>query len=167
MRLHAWKICDSLSGDEVLDLTDQAVPIHSRGYLKAAGGFRPFQVGGRYAGAGAGYYGRGAGWSGEDILVHCVDYTSGYDRADRVPRELKARIMDQLVIEIASAFGDGIAGGLAGSSISVGPLHESVQTTMSATSAWYGARLKEKQESNKRWDDQNLLKYRGIRFASS
>lgn len=167
LRLHSWKIYDALTGEAVLDLTNQAVPIHSRGYLKAAGGYRPFQIGGRYVGAGGGYYGRAGTWSGEDLLVHCVDYTSGYDRSSRVPRELKARILDQLIIEIASAFGDGIAGGLAGSSISVGPLHESIQTTLSATSSFFGSRLKEKQEANKRWDEQNLLKYRGIRFASS
>lgn len=167
-RLHSWKVI-AYDGTEVFDLTNFAVPIHSQALLRAG-----LRVGiGQDAGAswhrGGIVYGgvAGAGINPEDLYLYCADYTSGYDHASRVPRELKAQIIDQLIIEISSAFGEGIAGGLASSSLSVGPLHESITSTMSSMSSWFGARILEKVNSRKRWDKLNLERYRGIKFASS
>jgi hypothetical protein len=167
-RLHGWKIC-AYDGSEVFDLTKFAVPLHSHGLLRAGLRIGVGQDGGAGWRRGGVVYGGAAagGINPEDLYLYCADYTSGYDHATRVPRELKAQIIDQLIIEISSAFGEGIAGGLASSSLSVGPLHESINTTMSSMSGFYGARINEKVKSRARWDKLNLARYRGIKFASS
>lgn len=167
-RLHQWKVC-AYDGTEVFDLTDFAVPMHSHGLLRAGLRIGIGQQGGagwRRGGVVAGDLVAG-GINPEDLFLYCADYTSGYDHASRVPRELKAQVIDQLIIEISSAYGEGIIGGLASSSLSVGPLHESISSTLSATSAYYGARIMEKVQARARWDKMNLSRFRGIKFAST
>lgn len=62
-----------------------------------------------------------------------VDHVSGYDRANRVPRDLVNFIQKTIAVHLLSRYGDGIVGGLANFSVSAGVIHESVGTTMSAS----------------------------------
>ena len=91
--------------------------------------------------------------------AYFVDYVTGYDNASRVPSDLRELIAKVLSIKIMSAYGDGIVSGLASFSIGVGVLHESVNTTMSATSAFFGARIKQFQEELKEWYQTHKNRY--------
>ena len=90
---------------------------------------------------------------------YLIDYATGYDNASRVPDDLKELVAKVLAIKIMSAYGDGIVSGLASFSIGVGVLHESVNTTMSAASAFFGARIKQFQEEIKDWMQRHKNRY--------
>ena len=91
--------------------------------------------------------------------AYFIDYVTGYDQANRVPSDLRELVAKVLSIKIMSAYGDGIVSGLASFSIGVGALRESVNTTMSATSAFFGARIKQFQEEIKDWYQTNKNRY--------
>ena len=96
-----------------------------------------------------------------------VDYVSGYDHASRVPSDLKDLIAHIFEIKLLSAYGDGIVGGMANFSISIGGgiISESVGTTMSATSAYFGARIMQLQGYVKDWLAKNESRYKGVRMV--
>lgn len=72
--------------------------------------------------------------------VHYIDFISGYDSAARVPAELCEVIGMLACLRVMSAHGESKAGAIASYSVGVGPLHESISTTQSATSSLFGAR---------------------------
>ncbi|EMJ56515.1 hypothetical protein LEP1GSC111_1242 [Leptospira interrogans str. UT126] len=72
--------------------------------------------------------------------VHYIDFISGYDSAARVPAELCEVIGILACLRVMSAHGESKAGAIASYSVGVGPLHESISTTQSATSSLFGAR---------------------------
>lgn len=65
--------------------------------------------------------------------AYLVDYISGYDHANRVPKDLLMLAHKVIAIHILSRYGDGIVGGLANFSVGLGVINESVGTTMSAS----------------------------------
>ena len=89
-----------------------------------------------------------------------IHYISGYELACLVPDDLVEYIRNLVAVKIMSSYGDGIVSGLANFSIGVGVLHESVGTTMSATSAFFGARIKEFQDWIKDWKERNMNRYK-------
>ena len=158
-RLHNWEVKSPFTGETLINLTDYALINYRRGTMRAA----LFNTGSY-----AGYSGMPiAQWrfgTGRHAAAHFIDYTTGYDHADRVPRELKEVLINRMTIDVMSAYGDGIVGGLANSSVSVGSLSESIGTTMSATSAYYGARIAEKQKWEENWFKTRAHAYSGVGF---
>lgn len=70
-----------------------------------------------------------------------VDYKAGFEQ-DKVPDDIIQLVSLQASMNILNPAGDLIAGaGIASSSLSIGGLSQSINTTSSATNAGYGARL--------------------------
>lgn len=156
--LHRWRIVAPHDGQELYDLTPHTLIDHKTSSLHAAIFYNGMFGGGPAAQP-------IAAWRLQNLrhaIVHEVDFTSGYDRAERVPHELKDQILKRMIVAVMSAFGDGIVGGLANSSVSVGVLHESIGTTMSATSAYFGARIHQIGKEIDEWMKTRAPAYRGI-----
>ncbi len=95
-----------------------------------------------------------------------VDYIAGYKNAKDVPFELVEIIGMLAAINLMADFGDGVVSGLANASVSLSGISESFGTTLSATSAFFGARIKDYTDRLTTWFKENKKKYRGIRLAA-
>ncbi len=156
MRVEKWQFQNPYSDTQIIDLL-QGCEINYEG-----GTLTNVRWGGYYNDYGGGGDGvrhaslplrasRITAYYGDFPNAHLIDYATGYDSAARVPDDLKELVAKVLAIKIMSAYGDGIVSGLASFSIGVGVLHESVNTTMSATSAFFGARILQLQGEVKEW----------------
>lgn len=97
--------------------------------------------------------------------THYIDFISGYDSAARVPSELREIIGLITAVKIMSTYGDGLAAGVASYSVGVGVLHESVSTTQSATSSFFGSRILEVNNYIKDWYNRHYHRYKPIRMG--
>lgn len=88
-----------------------------------------------------------------------VDYTTGYQTSDFVPNDLRAVVGSLATIKALASIGDGLLAGFSSSSVSIDGLSESFSSTQSATSAYFGARIKELTDEIKDWLSKNRLKY--------
>ncbi len=159
VHVHKWELRSVHDGQLLIDLLPYAIIDRATGLLSAP----VFNVHGRGPAAmPIAAYRIG---TQEMQYVHCVDYSTGYEHASQVPRELVEVVINRMTIDVMSAYGDGIVGGLANSSVSVGVLSESIGTTMSATSAYFGARIAEKQKWEADWFKQRAGYYKGIKLG--
>ncbi len=90
------------------------------------------------------------------------DYTSGYPTSDFVPRGLRAVIGKWGCIKCLQTVGDGLLAGFSSQSVSLDGLSESFSSTQSATSAYFGARIKSYQDEIKIWLEHNRYKHGSI-----
>lgn len=97
------------------------------------------------------------------------DYETGYESADFVPEGLRATVAKYATIKALAAVGDGILAGFSSQSVSLDGLSESFSSTQSATSAYFGARIKQYSDEIKEWLVRNRYKYSpvGISFVGS
>ena len=65
-------------------------------------------------------------------------------------------------IKALASVGDGLLAGFSSSSISLDGLSESFSSTQSATSAYFGARIKQYQDEIKEWLKTNRYKFSNI-----
>jgi hypothetical protein len=163
-RLHKWDIFFPVTGQRMIDLRERAIIKSGAGILQAVFVKVPYT---NTSPVPTGI----VAWRsmiGATAMpgAYQVDYTSGYDHANRVPAELKEQILKLFTISLMSSFGDGIIGGMANYSVSTGVLSESVGTTMSATSAYYGARILQLTNELKEWWKSSRLKYQGVGFRA-
>lgn len=150
---------------EVIDLTDW-VSIY-----KKAGQVSFYPKGSTVYGIG--YKGSGilAAWPGmmqrKYPQGYKVDYTTGFPSSDFVPKDLRKAIGLLATIDILNWVGDGLMAGFSSSSVSLDGLSESFSSTQSATSAYFGARIKSYTEQLKLFVKNNKNKYQNIpiRFA--
>lgn len=77
-----------------------------------------------------------------------VDYVAGYAK-DKLPLDISQVIGKMAAINILGVAGDALLAGIASMSTSVDGLSESLSTTASATSATYGAHIKQYQDEVK------------------
>jgi len=161
LKLHKWLLAFPFTGNSYIDLTSKAIPRHWSGILKAVfvkvpwANIAPAPMGiNAWRGLMHGYAQLPGGYQ--------VDYTTGFDHASRVPAELKEQIMKLVTINVMSAYGDGLIGGMSSYSTSVSVLSESVSTTMSATSAFFGARIKQLTDEIQAWWKQRRSAYGGV-----
>lgn len=91
-----------------------------------------------------------------------VDYTTGYLNSDFIPRGLRSVIGKWACIKCLASIGDGLLAGFSSQSVSLDGLSESFSSTQSATSAFFGARIKQYQEEVKQWLSKNRYKYGAI-----
>jgi len=89
-----------------------------------------------------------------------IDYKTGYENAKNVPRDLVEAVRLIASIAILNDFGDGRTAALASQSTNLNSISESFTTTMSATSAMYGARIAQFQKQLKEWYVRNHNKYK-------
>jgi len=87
------------------------------------------------------------------------DYTTGYESADFVPEGLRSTIGKYATIKALAVVGDGLLAGFSSQSVSLDGLSESFSSTQSATSAYFGARIKQYSDEIKEWLTRNRYKF--------
>jgi hypothetical protein len=92
-------------------------------------------------------------------LFYAIDYVAGFENSDAVPEDLRAAIGKMCAIEVLNIVGDGLLAGFSSSSLSLDGVSESFSSTQSATSATYGARIKEYGDELTAWIKDNKLKF--------
>ncbi|TGM05961.1 hypothetical protein EHQ76_06760 [Leptospira barantonii] len=163
-RVHRWVLTLPYSGNTVLELTNRATIQYKNGILRALYTRIPFMNSGPPQ---VGIQGFRSLQSMTNIPgAYQVDYTTGYDHASRVPRELKDQILKYFAICFLSSYGEGIIGGVANYSTSVGVISESIGTTMSAENGFYSARIKQLSGELKDWWKTAKIRYSGITFGA-
>lgn len=166
-RLHEFALYLPLSAQRFVDLKQRASILHKHSMVRAMFIAMPYGYGGNTGSIGLNSW-RAFISSAGNILpqAYRIEYTSGYTHSRLVPAELKEILMDYITINVMSAYGDGIVGGMSNYSTSVGILSESVGTTMSATSAYYGARIEQLGKKIQNWWKARQGAYGKIIFSS-
>lgn len=145
---------------DILDLTDWA------SMYKKSGELTFYPKGSTVYGIG--YAGSGilAAWPG---MMHRryphgyeIDYTTGFINSDYVPRDLRKAIGMLAALNTLGWVGDGLMAGFSSSSVSLDGLSESFSSTQSATSAYFGARIKSYTDQLKEFVKHNKNKYGNI-----
>jgi len=90
------------------------------------------------------------------------NYTTGYKNSDLVPEELRDVIGMLAAIKILGWVGDGLLAGFSSASVSLHNLSESFSSTQSATSAYFGARIKSYIDQIKEFRKHNTYKFANI-----
>ena len=93
-------------------------------------------------------------------LFYVIDYEAGFKTSDFVPPDLRQAIMKIAAVSLLNVIGDGLMSGFSSSSLSMDGISESFSSTMSATSAYYGARIAEYKK-----DIEDYLKRNKYRFG--
>lgn len=71
-----------------------------------------------------------------------IDYICGYDNSTMIPADLRGIIGKIAACKLLNIIGDGLISGFSSSSLSMDGVSESFSSTQSATSAYFGARIK-------------------------
>ncbi|EQA55366.1 hypothetical protein [Leptospira kmetyi] len=163
-RVHRWVLTYPYSGSTILELTDRATIKHRAGLLQAVFTRAPFgSLGPPVTGI--------QGWRAMNQSANLpgafqVDYSTGYDHASRVPRELKEQCLKYFMICILSSYAEGIVGGLSSYSTNVGVISESMSLSLSAENSFFGARIKQFTGELKEWWKTGKLRYSGVSFGA-
>ena len=91
-----------------------------------------------------------------------IDYTTGWPSSDFVDRDLRNAIGMLGTVNLLNWMGDGLMAGFSSSSVSLDGLSESFSSTQSATSAYFGARIKQYTDYLKKFCEKNRLKYGNV-----
>jgi len=91
--------------------------------------------------------------------IFLLDYETGYTNCQNVPDELRNIVKKLAAVTLMNIYGDGKLAAIANRSVSLNSVSESIGTTLSATSAAYGARIIQYQKEIKEWFIQNRSKY--------
>lgn len=155
-----WQMVSPFNRQTMIDLMPKMIPNYGAGILKSA-----VYIGGAGFNMTISQY-RSTVLRQDLPSSYQIDYVSGYDHASRVPRELVEVLYKMMIVSVMSAFGDGVVSGMSNYSISLGPLSESIGTTMSATSAYFGARIAQMSGEIKDWFKTRGKAYSGIGFRA-
>ncbi|EKR71863.1 hypothetical protein [Leptospira noguchii] len=165
-RLHRWVLTFPYNGSTILNLTEKANIQFKTGILRAVYTKVPWGNIGFSTQSGI----QGYRFLNQNISnlpgAYQVDYTTGYDHASRVPRELKDQILKYFLISVLSSYGEGIIGGISNYSTSVGVISESIGTSMSAENSIFGARIKQLTNELNNWWKKSKIRYTGITFGA-
>lgn len=88
-----------------------------------------------------------------------IDYETGYESCEDVPDDLRNIAKKLAAVTLMNIYGDGKLAAIASRSVNLNSVSESISTTLSATSATFGARIMQYQKEIKAWFDQNRSKY--------
>lgn len=91
-----------------------------------------------------------------------LDYTAGYKNSDFVPKSIRSVVGMSAALILLAWVGDGLLAGFSSSSLSLDGLSESFSSTQSATSAFFGARIKDYQDRIKEFRKIGKLKFGNI-----
>ena len=92
-------------------------------------------------------------------LFYSIDYDAGFETSDDIPQDLREIIAKQAAVNLLNIIGDGLMSGFSSSSLSMDGLSESFSSTQSATSAYFGARIKEYKDDISNYIKQNKYKF--------
>lgn len=92
-------------------------------------------------------------------LFYAIDYDVGYENSDCIPSDLREVIAKNAAVNLLNVIGDGLMSGFSSSSLSMDGLSESFSSTQSATSAYFGARIKEYKDDIESYIQQNKNKF--------
>ena len=156
IRLHSLKLLSRMRHTK--ELKPVTVIDKEKGILKMME--RPLRPSDRYAGImdAVGIYGQ------ETFSPHVfygIDYDAGYETSDDVPADLRQIIAKKTAVDLLNIIGDGLMSGFSSSSLSMDGLSESFSSTQSATSAYFGARIKEYKD-----DIDNYVKATKAKFGA-
>jgi hypothetical protein len=98
--------------------------------------------------------------------IYKIDYETGYSNCVKVPDELRNIAKKLAAVTLMNIYGDGKLAAIASRSISLANVSESINTTLSATSATFGARIMQYQKEIKAWFGQNRKKYSNVLFGN-
>lgn len=99
-------------------------------------------------------------------MFYQIDYDAGYETSDEVPSDLRQIIGKQCAISLLNIIGDGLMSGFSSSSLSMDGLSESFSSTQSATSAYFGARIKEYKDDIEAYIKENKFKFNNLPMGS-
>ena len=91
--------------------------------------------------------------------IFLLDYETGYENCLDVPDEFRNIIKKLAAVTLMNIYGDGKLAAIASRSVNLNSVSESISTTLSATSATFGARIIQYQKEIKEWFKQNRSKY--------
>ena len=95
----------------------------------------------------------------ERNLFYAVDYVAGYESSDDVPIDLREVIGKIAAVSLLNNIGRGLMSGFSSSSLSMDGVSESFSSTQSATSAYYGADIKEYKDDIEHYISANKMKF--------
>jgi len=98
--------------------------------------------------------------------IFLIDYETGYENCQDVPDEFRNIIKKIAACTLMNIYGDGKLAAIASRSVSLAGVSESINTTLSATSATFGARIMQYQKEIKNWLAQNRSKYSRTMFGN-
>jgi hypothetical protein len=99
-------------------------------------------------------------------LFYEIDYDAGFETAADVPLDLRSAISKSAAIGLLNSVGDGLMAGFSSSSLSIDGMSESFSSTQSATSAYFGARIKQYEGELKEFIESTRRKYGYIAIGS-
>lgn len=99
-------------------------------------------------------------------LFYAIDYIAGYPSSDAIPDDLRAVVGKVAAISLLNAIGRGLMSGFSSSSLSMDGVSESFSSTQSATSAYYGADIKEYKDDIANYIAANKLKFGHITMGA-
>ena len=156
IRLHSLKLLSRMRNAK--ELKPVTVLDKEKGVLKMME--RPLRPSDRYAGImeSVGIYGQE---TFSPHVFYAIDYDAGYETSDDVPADLRQIIAKKAAVDLLNIIGDGLMSGFSSSSLSMDGLSESFSSTQSATSAYFGARIKEYKD-----DIDNYVKATKAKFGA-
>jgi len=95
----------------------------------------------------------------ERNLCYIIDYVAGYETCEDVPKDLRQIIGKVAACSLLNIIGRGLMSGFSSSSLSMDGMSESFSSTQSATSAYYGADIKEYKDDIDRYYAENKMKF--------
>lgn len=100
-----------------------------------------------------------APYSNDRQNIFLIDYTTGYENCQDVPDDLRNIVKKLAACTLMNIYGDGKLAAIASRSVNLNSVSESINTTLSATSATFGARIIQYQKEIKEWMSVNRAKY--------
>ena len=137
IRLHKLELLSRFQG--VRDITQKTIVDKTKGLLKLME--RPLRPSDRSSmiQTAVGIYGN---QTLQSQLFYAIDYDAGFETSDDIPPDLRQIIAKMAAVSLLNIIGDGLMSGFSSSSLSMDGLSESFSSTQSATSAYFGARIK-------------------------
>ncbi len=96
------------------------------------------------------------------FLFYQIDYEAGYETAGDIPMDLREIVAKHAAVGMLNIIGDGLMSGFSSSSLSMDGLSESFSSTQSATSAYFGARIKEYKDDINNFIKNNKRKFNNL-----
>lgn len=138
IKLHKLELMNRFTNS--YSLLEDTIVDRTKGVLKLMR--RPIRPSETHNGIAASVYPYGAETFNTHI-AYLIDYDAGYETSDDIPNDLREAIAKTACIALLNAVGDGLMAGFSSSSVSMDGMSESFSSTQSATSAYFGARIKE------------------------
>lgn len=161
IKLHKLELLTRWQG--VRDLTPTTIVDKTKGVLKLME--RPIRPSERSSGiqTAIGVYGN---QTLQAQLFYAIDYDAGFETSDDVPQDLREVVAKQAAVSLLNIIGDGLMAGFSSSSLSMDGLSESFSSTQSATSATFGARIKEYKDDILNYIKENRLKFNNLAIGN-